>query len=125
MEFRQGGPRLPPLECGMPPLECNLPCVSHAISHVARMQSPTSFSCNLARISQVGQAEFRVVGPCPRCTVPDVGQTSGVRDMAGSGPMSTLRGYRARAGKGVLFGIYLAPLNPGARVRVGDVVEAR
>ena len=70
-------------------------------------------------------AEFRVVGPCPRCTVPDVGQGSGVRDMAGAGPMSTLRGYRARAGKGVLFGVYLAPLNPGERVRVGDAVEVR
>ena len=67
-------------------------------------------------------AEFRVTGPCPRCTVPDVSQQSGVRDAAGDGPMGTLKGYRSRVGAGVLFGVYLTPLNPGARVRVGDAV---
>ena len=70
-------------------------------------------------------ADFTVNGPCPRCTVPDVGQQSGVRDTPGSGPMSTLKGYRSRAGAGVLFGIYLTPVKLGARIRAGDMVEVR
>ena len=80
------------------------------------------------RLTIGSSAEFRITGPCPRCTVPEVGQQSGVRDAPGSGPMSTLRGYRSRAGAGVIFGVYLTPLNPaGARIRVGEqaLVEAQ
>ena len=74
----------------------------------------------------LGEARFRVLGPCPRCTVPDVEQKSGRRDPAGDGPMAMLGEYRIRPGLGVVFGVYLEPLNPGAIVRVGDkaVVEA-
>ena len=75
------------------------------------------------RSVSIGDARFRVDGPCPRCTVPDVSQQTGKRDEpAASGPMHTLRGYRSRAAAGVLFGIYLTPLTIGARVRVGDPV---
>lgn len=68
----------------------------------------------------VGGASFSVDGPCPRCTVPDVQQSSGARDAAGRGPMHSL-GYR-RARGGTLFGIYLTPATVGALVRVGDAV---
>lgn len=69
-------------------------------------------------------ANFRVTSACPRCGVPDVSQTSGVRDAAAKGPMGTLKSYRSRAGQGVLFGIYVAPVGtPAARVRVGDTVN--
>uniref|UniRef100_A0A7S1BCQ4 MOSC domain-containing protein n=1 Tax=Corethron hystrix TaxID=216773 RepID=A0A7S1BCQ4_9STRA len=73
----------------------------------------------------IGEAKFRVVGPCPRCTVPDVEQSSGRRDTASEGPMATLKSYRVKRRQGVLFGVYLAPLNPGVVVRVGDVVKAK
>ena len=78
---------------------------------------------------RIGSAEFRVTGPCPRCGVPDVAQSTGVRDAAAVGPMATLKAYRARPGAGVLFGIYVTPIlggggAPGTRVRVGDEVEA-
>ena len=65
--------------------------------------------CGLA----IGGATFRVDGPCPRCTVPDVDQGSGRRDEAAVGPMKSLRAYRSRAGKGVLFGAYLSPVSLG------------
>ena len=68
-------------------------------------------------------ARFRVLGPCPRCTVPDVQQESGKRDAAKTGPMATLGSYRAQKGRGVVFGIYVTPLNPGTVVRVGDIVK--
>mmetsp|Transcript_30683 Transcript_30683/g.47456 ORF Transcript_30683/g.47456 Transcript_30683/m.47456 type:complete len:345 (+) Transcript_30683:49-1083(+) len=71
----------------------------------------------------IGDSKFRVIGPCPRCTVPDVEQASGERDTASDGPMATLKGYRAKRGRGVLFGVYLMALNPGSIVRVGDQVE--
>ena len=45
------------------------------------------------------------------------------RDPAASGPMQSLRGYRARAGRGIAFGIYLEPLTTGVTVHVGDRVE--
>lgn len=69
------------------------------------------------------RAFFRVSGPCPRCTVPDVSQQHGRRDPAESGPMQSLRGYRTRAGRGIAFGIYLEPLTTGVTVHVGDRVE--
>lgn len=75
---------------------------------------------------RIGGARFRVTGPCPRCTVPDVAQSTGVRDTARAGPMATLKAYRSRPGEGVLFGIYVTPVlgDGGGRVRVGDEVEA-
>ena len=76
------------------------------------------------RSVRIGErAFFRVSGPCPRCTVPDVSQQSGRRDPAASGPMQSLRGYRARVGRGIAFGIYLEPLTTGVTVHVGDRVE--
>ena len=71
----------------------------------------------------IGGASFTVTHPCPRCTVPDVAQQTGRVDVAGAGPMRTLRDYRARASFGVLFGVYMAPDAPGASVRVGDAVR--
>ena len=50
-----------------------------------------------------------------------MGQATGARDPAATGPMASLRRYRSRGGQ-VHFGIYLVPLNPGASVRVGDSV---
>ena len=79
---------------------------------------------DLWRTVRIGtSATFRVVGPCPRCTVPDVDQQTGIRDSLGAGPMQTLRGYRSRAARGVLFGIYLAPMTVGTNVRVGDAIQ--
>lgn len=70
----------------------------------------------------IGGASFRVDGPCPRCTVPDVQQNSGARDAANRGPMHSL-GYR-RARGGTMFGIYLTPTTVGAVVRVGEDLVA-
>ena len=39
--------------------------------------------------------------------------------------MATLRGYRARAGRGVLFGAYASVLTPGATIRAGSPVQAQ
>ena len=61
----------------------------------------------------IGSVTFRVDGPCPRCTVPDVNQDTGRPDSAAVGPMKSLRAYRARAGTGVLFGAYLSPVMQG------------
>ena len=74
------------------------------------------------RTVRVGAATLRVTGPCPRCTVPDVQQQTGIRDTAQLGPMKTLREYRSQ-GAGVLFGIYLTPVTPGVTVRLGDPVQ--
>ena len=39
--------------------------------------------------------------------------------------MATLRTYRSRAGRGVLFGAYASVLTPGATVRVGSPVQVQ
>jgi len=67
----------------------------------------------------IGSTEFRVDGACPRCSVPDVDQFTGVVDSPMSGPMRTLRQYRTRPGIGVTFGVYLYPLSSGS-VAVGE-----
>ena len=72
----------------------------------------------------IGGVELAVTHPCPRCTVPDVGQQSGRREVRDAGPMRTLEGYRRVGGAGVLFGVYLRPLSAGGSVRVGDAVVA-
>ena len=74
--------------------------------------------------ADVGGVELAVTHPCPRCTVPDVGQQSGRREVRDAGPMRTLEGYRRVGGAGVLFGVYLRPLSAGGSVRVGDAVVA-
>ena len=71
----------------------------------------------------IGGVTLAVTSPCPRCTVPDVQQTSGRVDMREVGPMKSLRDYRQRPGMGTVFGIYLRPSAAGA-VRVGDAVSA-
>ena len=70
-------------------------------------------------------AAVRISSPCPRCTVPDVDQLTGSVDSPAAGPMTTLRGYRARAGRGVLFGAYASVLTPGAYIRVGAPVQVQ
>jgi uncharacterized protein YcbX len=72
-----------------------------------------------------GAAAVRISSPCPRCTVPDVDQLTGAADSPAAGPMTTLRGYRARAGRGVLFGAYASVLTPGATIRVGAPVQVQ
>eukprot|EP00966_Prymnesium_polylepis_P071677 1664607-Prymnesium_polylepis.2 len=68
-------------------------------------------------------AVLKLDGPCPRCTVPDVEQTSGRVDSPTEGPMRTLRSYRSRAGQGVLFGGYFS--STSGTVSVGDAVVTR
>lgn len=70
----------------------------------------------------IGGASFVKMSRCPRCTVPDVDQVSGKVDAADRGPMRSLRGYRAFAGEGVVFGIYLTPTRLGS-VSEGDRVR--
>jgi hypothetical protein len=71
---------------------------------------------------RIGGASFLRASRCPRCTVPDVDPSTGTADGAHTGPMRTLRGYRAFAGEGVAFGVYLNPTEPGA-LREGDAVQ--
>ena len=75
------------------------------------------------RSVSIGGATLQVTHPCPRCTVPDVAQQTGRVDLPELGPMRSLRDYRGRARAGVLFGVYLRVVTPGADVRVGDAVR--
>lgn len=83
---------------------------------------------------RIGEAEFRVVKPCARCVTTTVDQERGEFD--GNEPLRTLASFRrakevfpdrfADFGHGpneVLFGENLIPLNPGARINLGDEVE--
>jgi uncharacterized protein YcbX len=72
---------------------------------------------------RIGGASFLRTSRCPRCTVPDVDPQTGIADPTDTGPMRSLRGYRAFAGEGVAFGVYLNPTGPGA-LRQGDEVHA-
>jgi len=77
--------------------------------------------CALSIGSGVEAAVLLVDGPCPRCTVPDVDQTTGKVDRT-MGPMSTLRSFRTRAG-GIMFGVYMAPTSTLGTVAIGDQVQ--
>ena len=68
---------------------------------------------------RVGTVRFRVAVPCPRCSVVNIDQQTGVR---GAGePLRTLAQYR-RVGKEVWFGRHLVHDELG-ELRVGDDIE--
>ena len=67
---------------------------------------------------RIGDCGFRVVKPCPRCSVTTVDPETGVR---GEEPLRTLARYRNRGG-GIMFGQNLIHENQG-EIRVGDRVE--
>lgn len=68
---------------------------------------------------RIGTVHFQVAVPCPRCSVVNVDQQTGVR---GKGePLRTLAQYR-RVGKEVWFGRHLVHDEQG-ELRVGDAVE--
>jgi hypothetical protein len=67
----------------------------------------------------LGAATLRVVKRCGRCVVTTIDPGSGAR---GNEPLRTLAGYRSDRGS-VYFGVYLAPDDVGAIVRVGDPVK--
>lgn len=67
----------------------------------------------------IGTVRFQVAVPCPRCSVVNIDQQTGVR---GRGePLRTLSQYR-RVGKEVWFGRHLVHDEQG-ELRVGDAVE--
>jgi uncharacterized protein YcbX len=70
------------------------------------------------RVLRIGEAVFRLVKPCARCTVTTVHQGTGIR---GREPLRTLRGFRALGGK-VYFGQNLVVEESG-RFRVGSDVH--
>ena len=63
--------------------------------------------------------------PYPSPTVPTPTPDPNPNPDPNQGPMATLRGYRARAGRGVLFGAYASVLTPGATIRAGSPVQAQ
>lgn len=67
---------------------------------------------------RIGDCGFRVVKPCPRCTVTTIDPATGVR---GKEPLQTLAGYRRTEG-GVMFGQNVIH-DGGGEIRVGDPVE--
>jgi hypothetical protein len=69
---------------------------------------------------QVGEAVFRAVKPCSRCSVPTVDQETGT--VSGDGePLRTLASYRSQPG-GIMFGVNLVIEKPGT-VQLGDRVK--
>ena len=70
---------------------------------------------------QIGAALFDVVKPCVRCVFTTVDADLGARDPTGQ-PLMTLKSYR-RTPKGITFGMNLIARNPGAIIRVGDVLS--
>ncbi len=70
---------------------------------------------------QIGAAVFDVVKPCIRCIFTTVDPDLGARDPSGE-PLNTLKNYR-RMPKGISFGMNLIPRNPGAIIRVGDMLS--
>jgi uncharacterized protein YcbX len=69
---------------------------------------------------RIGEARFRGVKPCGRCQVTTTDQNTG--EVKGPEPLATLSSYRDSSEFGVMFGMNLVSLAPGA-IRVGDVVE--
>jgi len=68
---------------------------------------------------RIGEAVFRVVKPCARCSVTTIDQETGEPD--GPEPLRTLAGYR-RVGDGLMFGQNLLA-ERGGELRVGAAVE--
>ncbi len=69
---------------------------------------------------RIGDALFRAVKPCVRCTVPGIDQLSGETPDPGE-PLRTL-GRLNRRREGIVFGHNLVPMRAG-RLAVGDRVE--
>lgn len=69
----------------------------------------------------VGAVTFRVAKDCARCAVTTVDQATGVR-ADDTEPLSTLAGFRRRAGGRIIFGQNLIPEVPGT-IRMGDLVR--
>lgn len=67
----------------------------------------------------IGEAIFRVVKPCSRCTIPTVDQATGEM---GEEPSLTLEGYRTGDDGEVYFGQNLIHETPGSTIRLGDLV---
>jgi len=66
----------------------------------------------------IGSVTFRNAGPCPRCSVTTVDQTTGQKETE---PLRTLATYRQETG-GVMFGVNLVPEITGM-VAEGDPVR--
>jgi uncharacterized protein YcbX len=69
---------------------------------------------------RIGNLEFRVVKPCPRCIITKVEQATGEKDPAGE-PLATLATFRKLDGK-VWFGMNLIHEGAG-QLCLGDPVE--
>ena len=67
---------------------------------------------------RIGDCGFRVVKPCPRCTVTTIDPATGVR---GKEPLRTLAAYR-KTKEGVMFGQNVIHDGSGV-IRVGDPVQ--
>ena len=68
---------------------------------------------------RVGNAVFRAVKPCSRCSIPTVDQETGEISRNGE-PLRTLATYRSQPG-GIMFGVNLVIEKPGL-VQLGDKV---
>jgi len=69
---------------------------------------------------RIGEAVFRAAKPCGRCEVTTTDQATG--EVRGPEPLATLATYRESPEFGVMFGMNLVSVKPGA-VRRGDRVE--
>ncbi len=72
------------------------------------------------RLVRIGEAVFRVVKPCDRCTVTTIDQQTGLRPDR-TEPLRTLGRFR-HDGRGIMFGQNLVPTILG-RIATGDPVE--
>jgi MOSC domain-containing protein len=70
---------------------------------------------------RIGTALMRAVKPCGRCQVTTTDQSTG--ELRGPEPLATLAEYRESGEFGLMFGMNLVALAPGA-IRIGDSVEA-
>ena len=82
------------------------------------VEGPAPFAEDVWLEIRIGDCGFRVVKPCPRCTVTTIDPATGVR---GKEPLQTLAGYRRMDG-GVMFGQNVIH-DGGGEIRVGDPVE--
>jgi MOSC domain-containing protein len=69
---------------------------------------------------RVGDAILRAEKPCGRCQVTTTDQSTG--EVTGPEPLATLSEFRESGEFGVMFGVNLVTVRPGA-VRIGDRVE--
>ncbi len=69
---------------------------------------------------RIGEAIFRAVKPCSRCSVPTIDQQTG-QPSANQEPLRTLATYRTQPG-GVMFGVNLVVEKEGL-ITLGDEVE--